>query len=154
MAKKIAKAKKKVKKVAAKKKVVKKKLAKKAVKKVVKKINKKVVSKGPKEKKLGKVDHFFGHLSVAAIKLTAPLKVGDVIHIKGHTTDFTQRVDSLQIEHESLTQAKKGDDIGLKVKDKVREHDVVYLAAEQKPLVQPQEAKPAGAYSDQKFLQF
>ncbi|MBI5399373.1 translation elongation factor-like protein [Candidatus Saganbacteria bacterium] len=88
--------------------------------------------KRPKEKQLGKVDHFFGHLSVAAIKLTAPLKVGDIVHIKGHTTDFTQPVDSIQIEHESLAQATKGEDIGIKVKDKVREHDVVYLAAQEK----------------------
>jgi len=79
------------------------------------------------EKEIGKVMHYFGHLSVAAIKLTAgDLKLGDTIHIKGHTTDFTQKVESLQIEHNPVSEAKVGDDIGIKVAEHVREHDVVY----------------------------
>lgn len=84
----------------------------------------------PKEKALGKIDHYFDKISVAAIKVTAPFKVGEIIHIKGHTTDFVQRVDSMQIEHQSIEKAKKGDDIGMKVKDFVRGHDIVYLSNE------------------------
>ena len=123
------KAKKKVKK-AKKKKVVRKKKKVGKVKARKKKIiRKKAVKAKRKEKVLGMVDHFFGKISVAAIRIKSPIKVGDVIHIKGHTTDFTQRVDSMQIEHQNVLKAKKGDDIGISVKDKVREHDVVSLAA-------------------------
>ncbi len=122
--------KKKIKKTA--KKPLKKKPVKKAAKKPAKKTAKRkaAVKKAPviKEKKLGKVDHFFGHISVAAIKLTSPIKVGDNIHILGHTTNFTQIISSMQIEHLSVPSAKKGDDIGIKVKGKVREGDTVYLA--------------------------
>ncbi|MEE8637901.1 MAG: hypothetical protein V3T21_02535 [Candidatus Margulisiibacteriota bacterium] len=110
---------------------VKKAKKKKVVRKKKKIIRKKVVKAKAKEKVLGMVDHFFGKISVAAIRIKSPIKVGDVIHIKGHTTDFTQRVDSMQIEHQSVLKAKKGDDIGIRVKDKVREHDVVSLAAKE-----------------------
>ncbi|OGQ34286.1 MAG: translation elongation factor-like protein [Deltaproteobacteria bacterium RIFCSPHIGHO2_12_FULL_43_9] len=72
------------------------------------------------------IEHFFGEINVAAIKLRKPLKVGDKIHIKGHTTDFSQTVDSMQIEHQSVTDAPSGSDIGIKVTDRVREHDIVY----------------------------
>lgn len=82
---------------------------------------------GPKEKKIGVVEHYFGKIMVAAIKMKAPLKVGDIIHIKGHTTDFEQTVSSMQIEHESILSAKKGDDVGMKVKDHVREGDMVFI---------------------------
>ena len=80
-----------------------------------------------KEKKLGEVLHFFDKISVAAIKVSSPFKVGDVIHIKGHTTDFEQPVGSIQIEHEAVQKVKKGDDIGIKVKELVREKDGVFL---------------------------
>lgn len=83
--------------------------------------------KMPKEKKVGEVLHYFGKISVAAIKVKAPIKVGDVIHIKGHTTDFEQPVDSMQIEHVAVQAVKKGDDIGIKVKDHVREGDGVFI---------------------------
>jgi len=80
-----------------------------------------------KEIKIGEVEHYFGKLSVAAIKLTdGDLKVGDVIHIKGHTTELTQRVDSIQIEHNKVDEAKVGADIGIKVNEHVREKDTVY----------------------------
>ena len=80
-----------------------------------------------KEVKIGEIAHYFGKISVAAIKLTdGHLKVGDTIHIKGHTSDFTQKVDSIQIEHNKVTEAKKGDDIGIKVAEHVREKDEVY----------------------------
>ena len=80
-----------------------------------------------KEKKIGEIAHYFGKIGVAAIKMKSGLKVGEVIHIKGHTTDFEQVVDSMQIEHESVQSVKKGDDIGIKVKDHVREGDEVFL---------------------------
>ena len=79
------------------------------------------------EKQIGKVSHYFGHINVAAIELTdGALAVGDNIHIKGHTTDLSEEVDSIQIEHEQVSSAKKGQSIGIKVPDHVREHDVVY----------------------------
>jgi putative protease len=78
------------------------------------------------EKEIGKVLHYFGKASAAAIKLSGDLKVGDTIHIKGHTSDFTQVIESMMIGQDPVTEAKAGDDIGIKVKDHVREHDVVY----------------------------
>jgi len=80
-----------------------------------------------KEKKVGEIAHYFGKIGVAAVKIKSELKVGDTIHIKGHTTDFEQMVDSMQIEHQSVPEAKKGDDIGIKVKDHVREGDEVFI---------------------------
>ena len=79
------------------------------------------------EEQIGKISHYFGHINVAAIELTdGPLAVGDTIHIKGHTTDLTEKVESIQIEHEQVLSAKKGESIGVMVTDHVREHDVVY----------------------------
>lgn len=79
------------------------------------------------EKEIGKVTHYFGNIGVAAIEITSDtLSVGDNIRIKGNTTDITQSVDSMQLEHQNVTTAKKGDGIGIKVKDKVRPHDKVF----------------------------
>lgn len=79
------------------------------------------------EEEIGKVASYFSKIGVAAIDITkGTLKVGDKIHIKGHTTDIEQDVDSIQIEHQSVPEAKPGDSIGIKVKDKVRDHDIVY----------------------------
>lgn len=79
------------------------------------------------EKKVGEVIKFFSKINVAAIRLTeGSLKVGDKIHIVGHTTDITQMVDSMQIENKNVQEAGPGADIGVKVKDRVREHDSVY----------------------------
>ncbi|HEX9913084.1 MAG TPA: EF-Tu/IF-2/RF-3 family GTPase [candidate division Zixibacteria bacterium] len=79
------------------------------------------------EEEIGKIADYFAKISVAAIDITkGTLKVGDTIHIKGHTTDFEQTVDSIQIEHQSVPEAKPGDSIGIKVTDKVRDHDIVY----------------------------
>lgn len=75
---------------------------------------------------IGKVTHFFGHLGVTAIDLTGELKVGDTIHVKGHTSDFTEEILSLQIEHATVASAKAGDKIGIKTKEHTREHDIVY----------------------------
>ncbi|MBA7698009.1 hypothetical protein ES703_106683 [subsurface metagenome] len=79
------------------------------------------------EKEIGKVSSYFKHVDVAAIKLSGQLKVGDKIHIKGHTTDFEQEVDSMQIEKKKVAKAKKGDHIGIKVPEKVRPNDKVFL---------------------------
>ncbi|MBD3263038.1 translation elongation factor-like protein [Candidatus Woesearchaeota archaeon] len=79
------------------------------------------------EKKLvGKVTHFFPKINVAVIDVQAPLKVGDKISIEGPTTNFTQKIDSMEVEHKKVEKAKKGDDIGMKVKERVREKDMVY----------------------------
>ena len=77
-------------------------------------------------KEIGKVSHHFGNIGVGVIELSGSLVVGDKIRIKGATTDFKQKVDSMQIEHEKVEEAKKGQSIGLKVKDSVREQDTVY----------------------------
>ena len=83
------------------------------------------------ETKLGKVTHYFGHLSVAIIEITdGKLIAGDTIHVKGHTSDFEQKVESMEIEHKHVDEAKKGDAVGLKVKEHAREHDVVYKVIE------------------------
>lgn len=81
-------------------------------------------SKEPKP--VGKVIHYYDGISVAAIDLTDKIKVGDKIRIKGSTTDFTQTVDSMQVEHKAVKEAKKGDSIGIKVDDRVRPNDLVY----------------------------
>lgn len=78
---------------------------------------------------IGRVTHYFGHLSVAAVTLTAPLKVGDRIHVRGHTTDLVQAVASMEVEHRSVEQAGPGDDVALAVDDHVREHDLVFREA-------------------------
>ena len=79
------------------------------------------------EKEIGRVSGYFSHVEVAAIKLSSGLKVGDKIHIKGHTTDLETKVGSIQIENKPVKEAKKGDHIGIKVPDKVRPNDAVFL---------------------------
>lgn len=140
------------KKVIAKKKAVKKKAAKKAVKKKAaakaRPVRKKaappkplMVTPGPpsgsippveepaqNEVAAGVVTHYYSHLGVAVIQVNkGEIKVGDTIHVKGHTTDFTQQVDSMEYEHEHIDRAPAGRSVGLKVKDHAREHDIVYL---------------------------
>ncbi len=79
------------------------------------------------EKKVGEVVKFFAKIGVAAIRLSeGSLKVGETIHIVGHTTDVTQSVESMQIENKNVVEAGPGADIGIKVKDRVRENDTVY----------------------------
>lgn len=79
------------------------------------------------EKEIGTVSGYFSHVGVAAIKLSGDLKVGDKIHIKGYTTDFEQKIGSMQIEKKNVKQAKKGHHIGIKVSEKVRPGDKVFL---------------------------
>jgi len=71
-------------------------------------------------KPIGTVSNYFDHVKVAAIKLTGGLKVGDTIRLVGGESDFEQEIDSLQIQHEKVDSAKAGDEIGLKVAEKVR----------------------------------
>lgn len=80
------------------------------------------------EKEIGRVKHYFGHVGVAVIELTDGLKVGDKIHIKGAHDDIAQDVSSMQIEHADVPEAKAGDLVGVKVPQKVHEHDKVYKA--------------------------
>lgn len=77
-------------------------------------------------KEVGFVKGYLKNISVAIIELTGKLKQGQKIRIKGATTDFEQAVESMQVEHKSVKEANKGDSIGLKVKDKCRDHDKVY----------------------------
>lgn len=80
------------------------------------------------EKEIGFVEHYFNHLNVAAIKITdGILKIGDTIRIKGHTTDFTEQIASMQVNNAMVNEAKAGDDIGVKMVGRCREHDKVYL---------------------------
>jgi translation elongation factor EF-1alpha len=79
-----------------------------------------------KEKAVGTVSDFFAHVVVAGINLTGTLKLGDKVHIKGHTTDIEMDITSMQIDNKSVTKANKGKSIGVKVPDRVRPGDVVY----------------------------
>ena len=80
-----------------------------------------------KQKELGEVSNYFEHVQAAAIKLEAPIKVGDTIHIKGGEVDFEQKVDSMQINRVPVSSAKKGDEVGIKVSQHVRKGYKVYL---------------------------
>jgi len=113
-----------VKKSPPKKKVVKKK----PLKKTRPKLKAKPVNKIKKEKLIGAITHYFPHVQAAVIKLKAPLSVGDKIKIKGHTTNFTQVITSMQIDRVDITSAKPGQEIGLLVNSRVRQHDKVSKA--------------------------
>lgn len=104
----------------------------KAAKKVIKKkpLKKKAAKKkaAPKQPVIGVVTHYFPHVRAAVVKLKAPLAAGDTIKIKGHTTDFTQTITSMQIDRAPIESAKKGQEIGLLVDSRVRQHDIVTKA--------------------------
>jgi len=78
------------------------------------------------EQLIGQVTHYFDRLSVAIIKLSKPLRAGETLHYKGAKTDFVGTVTSMEIEHQAIDEAKVGDEIGMKVDEKVREGDRVY----------------------------
>ena len=81
----------------------------------------------PEEMQVGKVTHYFPKVGVAIIGVTGgSIKVGDTLHIKGHTSDFKQKVSSMQIEHEKIQMAEPGQAIGLKTDEPVRANDLVY----------------------------
>jgi len=83
------------------------------------------------EVEIGQVTHYFGKVRVAAIKLTDSLKVGDTIRIKGHTSDFTQKVDSMQLDRKPIEEASPGQEIGIVVTEHARPGDAVYRVAEE-----------------------
>jgi len=83
------------------------------------------------EVEIGHVTHFFNKINVAVLSLKDELKIGETIHILGHTTDFAQKVTSMQIEHKNVDIVKPGDDFAVKVIEPVREHDVVYKVIEE-----------------------
>ena len=79
------------------------------------------------EERVGIVTHYYSHLSVAIIQIdTDVLRIGDMVHIKGHTSDFRQGVESMEINHVHVDEARPGQSFGLRVKEHAREHDVVY----------------------------
>ena len=80
------------------------------------------------ETKIGTVTHYYSQIHVAGVILTdGELHKGDTIHIQGHTSDFTQKVGSMEMDHKPIDAARTGDDIGISVIDHAREHDTVYL---------------------------
>lgn len=80
------------------------------------------------ETAVGTITHYYSHLNVAVVQINnGELKTGDTIHIKGHSTDFTQTIESMEYEHRHVDQASAGQSVGIKVKDHAREHDIVYL---------------------------
>lgn len=83
------------------------------------------------ELEIGKVTHYYNHLNVAVLKLEEGLKVGDWIHVMGHSTDFAQKVTSMEIDHHTVEWVKPGDDVAVKVIEPVHEQDVVYRIAEE-----------------------
>lgn len=109
-----------------KKKVIRKKVTKKSALKISKKTTKGVKKTGKKEGVVaGIITHYFPHVRAAVIKLKAPLSVGDKIKIKGHTTDFTQIIASMQMDRVDISSAKPGQEIGLLVNSRARQHDLV-----------------------------
>ena len=78
------------------------------------------------EVKVGIVSHVYKKIGVAILDLSEPLQTGDTIHVTGHHTDFTQKVESMQVEHQNVQKAEGGQCVGLKVIGEVREHDLVY----------------------------
>ena len=80
------------------------------------------------EKKIGDVTHYYNHLHVATVKITdGELHIGDMIHIEGHTSDFIQKIRSMELEHESVDVARPGDIVGIATDRYARDHDTVYI---------------------------
>jgi putative protease len=79
------------------------------------------------EQEVGVVTHFFNHINVGAIEITGgELAVGDTIHVKGHSDDFTMKIESMQVDHQEAQTASTGQSVGIKVPSRVHEHDKVY----------------------------
>ena len=83
----------------------------------------------PQMDEIGRVSGFFAHPSVAVLDLTAPLKVGETVYVKGHTTDFQQAVESIQVDRQPVKEAQSGQSVGIKVTQRCRRNDVVYKLA-------------------------
>ena len=83
------------------------------------------------EEEIGVVTHYFNHIEVGAIEITnGELSVGDTIHVKGHSDDFTMKIDSMQLEHDMVEKATVGQNVGIKVPARVHEHDKVFKVVE------------------------
>ncbi|HEX6035221.1 MAG TPA: hypothetical protein VFY83_12330 [Anaerolineales bacterium] len=78
------------------------------------------------EAQIGRITHYYSHLNVAVLELTDRLKLGETIHIFGHTTDFVQKVTSMEVDHHRVVVVEPGDNVALKVVEPVRVHDVIY----------------------------
>jgi putative protease len=78
------------------------------------------------EAQIGKITHYYSHLNVAVLEITDRLKVGETIHVFGHTTDFVQKVTSMEVDHQRVVVVEPGDNLALKVVEPVRVHDVIY----------------------------
>lgn len=76
-------------------------------------------------KVIGEVTHYYSHLEVAIVKFNRKVKVGETVRFKGHTTDFTETIDSIQYDHKDASEAKSGQEVGIKVSEKVRQGDKV-----------------------------
>lgn len=80
------------------------------------------------EKKVGNVTHYYNHLHVATVKITdGELHVGDLIHIDGHTSDFTQKIKSMELDHKAIEVAHEGEIVGIEIDEYARENDSVYI---------------------------
>jgi selenocysteine-specific translation elongation factor len=79
------------------------------------------------EKLVGTITHYFAKPEVGVVKLTAEIKVGDVLHFRGNTTDFEQEITSMQVEHAAVETASAGTEVAIKLSERVRTHDEVYL---------------------------
>ena len=83
------------------------------------------------EEEIGKITHYFSQINVGVLELSkGTLQIGDTIHIKGHTTDFYQKVESMQAEHNSVDSAKPSEPVGIKVESPVRENDIIFKVTE------------------------
>jgi translation initiation factor IF-2 len=80
------------------------------------------------EKPIGGITHYYDHIGVAIIKFNKAVKKGEMIAIRGAHTDFTQKIDSMQYDHKDISVAKKGQEVGIKVKEKVHDTDKIYVA--------------------------
>ncbi len=79
-----------------------------------------------KEKEIGEVTHYYSHLEVAIVKFNRKVKVGEAVHLKGATTDFVLTIGSIQFDHKDIEEAKPGQEVGIKVSEKVRQGDKVF----------------------------
>ncbi len=77
---------------------------------------------------IGKITHYYSKLGVGIIKLNKELKVGDTIQIKGHTSDFKQKVNEIQFDHKNIEKGKQGQEVGVKLNEKIRDGDLVFIA--------------------------
>lgn len=89
------------------------------------------------EIEIGRVTHYYNHLNVAVLRLTAGLKVGYRIHFLGHSTDFVEKVTSMEVNHRTVITVQPGEDVAIKVIEPVREHDIVYRVFEPEGELQP-----------------